>query len=246
MIPKIIHYCWLGNNPKSKLIEKCIASWREKLPDYKIVEWSESNFDINNHAFMSEAYKIGKFAFSSDQLRYLVLSKYGGIFLDCDVGVLRSMDSLLDNELFLGLEEHVGNKFVVNPGLVIGCEPNNWLINKMVAKYESCRFLDEFNNPNMSLSSPFLLTTELLKYGYQNNNVEQDLEGKIKIYPTSFFDPIDHKSFRQNLKGNWREAYTIHWGAGSWLGRNAKYRRYFSLIVRKIFGNRIIDIIRRK
>lgn len=38
MIPKVIHYCWFGHNKKSELLEKCIASWYEYCPDYKIIE----------------------------------------------------------------------------------------------------------------------------------------------------------------------------------------------------------------
>ena len=46
-IPKVIHYCWFGNNAKSELILKCIESWRKYLPDFEIIEWNETNFDVN-------------------------------------------------------------------------------------------------------------------------------------------------------------------------------------------------------
>ena len=47
MINKVIHYCWFGRNPKSDLINRCIESWKKYCPDYEIIEWNESNFDIN-------------------------------------------------------------------------------------------------------------------------------------------------------------------------------------------------------
>lgn len=28
-IPKVIHYCWFGNNPKPKVIQNCIESWKK-------------------------------------------------------------------------------------------------------------------------------------------------------------------------------------------------------------------------
>lgn len=31
-IPKIIHYCWLGGNPKPESVIKCIESWKKILP----------------------------------------------------------------------------------------------------------------------------------------------------------------------------------------------------------------------
>ena len=47
MIPKIIHYCWFGKNPKPQLAETCMNSWRKYCPDYKIIEWNEDNYDIS-------------------------------------------------------------------------------------------------------------------------------------------------------------------------------------------------------
>ena len=38
MIPKIIHYVWVGNNPKPKDIKKCMKTWKKHLKDYKIIE----------------------------------------------------------------------------------------------------------------------------------------------------------------------------------------------------------------
>ena len=46
MIPKKIHYIWLGKNSYPNLMDICINSWREKLPDYEIVEWNEENLNF--------------------------------------------------------------------------------------------------------------------------------------------------------------------------------------------------------
>lgn len=51
MIPRVIHYCWLGDNPLTKSAQKCIASWRKYLPDYEIKEWNESNFYVLSHPY---------------------------------------------------------------------------------------------------------------------------------------------------------------------------------------------------
>ena len=52
MIPKKIHYVWVGHNPKSPIIEECIATWKKKLPDYQIIEWNEDNFDMLVNRFI--------------------------------------------------------------------------------------------------------------------------------------------------------------------------------------------------
>ena len=49
MIPKIIHYVWVGGNPKPKNIQKCMKTWSKHLKDYQIIEWNESNFDIHEN-----------------------------------------------------------------------------------------------------------------------------------------------------------------------------------------------------
>src|SRR5699024_8907222 len=104
MIPKIIHYCWFGGNELSKTTKVCINSWKKKLPDYKIIEWNESNFDINSNQYVKEAYQAGRYAFVTDYVRLYVLYHYGGIYMDTDVEVLKSLDSFLKHQAFTGCE----------------------------------------------------------------------------------------------------------------------------------------------
>jgi len=82
MIPNVIHYCWFGRNPLPKSAQKCIASWRKFLPDYKIKEWNEDNFDVNQNQYVKEAYEVKKFAFVTDYVRFWILYKYGGVYFN--------------------------------------------------------------------------------------------------------------------------------------------------------------------
>ena len=66
MIPKIIHYCWFGGAKKSKLIQKCMKSWRKFCPDYEIKEWNETNFDVHCCKYVEDAYAAKKWAFIAD------------------------------------------------------------------------------------------------------------------------------------------------------------------------------------
>ena len=92
MIPKIIHYIWLGGKPLPKIAEKCIKSWQRYCPDYKIKRWDESNLDLDKYQFARDAYDAKKFAFASDVLRTDILYQYGGIYLDIDVELLKNID----------------------------------------------------------------------------------------------------------------------------------------------------------
>ena len=122
MISKQIHYIWLGNNPLPPTIEKCIESWRKNLPDYEIKCWNESNLHITDPVYL-KTLESKKWAFASDIARLHVLYKHGGIYLDTDMEVIKSLDPLLNTELFIGLED----KKHIAAG-IIGCTPNNQFI----------------------------------------------------------------------------------------------------------------------
>ena len=104
MIPKVIHYCWFGGNPLPASAKKCIASWRKYLPDYEIKEWNESNFDVNIIPYTAEAYKAKKYAFVSDYARFWIFYKYGGLYFDTDVEVIKNMDDIIAKGPFMGCE----------------------------------------------------------------------------------------------------------------------------------------------
>ena len=135
MIPKIIHYCWFGRNPLPELARKCIASWRKYLPDYEIKEWNEDNFDVNIIPYTAEAYAQKKYAFVSDYARFWILYRYGGIYFDTDVEVIRPLDDIIARGCFMGFEtdpapKQSGVDACVNPGLGLGVAPGLGLIKK--------------------------------------------------------------------------------------------------------------------
>ena len=82
MIPKIIHYCWFGGNPKPEIIQKCMASWKQYCPDWEIREWNEENFDVSAMPYTQEAYEAKKWAFVSDVARLHAVYECGGIYMD--------------------------------------------------------------------------------------------------------------------------------------------------------------------
>ena len=88
MIPKKIHYVWVGHNPKSPIIEECITTWKKKLPDYQIIEWNEDNFDMHENRYIEQAYAAKKWAFVSDQVRARTINEQVGLYLDTDVSVV--------------------------------------------------------------------------------------------------------------------------------------------------------------
>lgn len=105
MIPKKIHYVWVGGQKKPKDIERCINSWKKNLKGYEIKEWNENNFDINSHSFTKGAYKSKKWAYVSDYIRMYALYEEGGIYLDTDNLVLEDLEKFLNDRAFVGFEK---------------------------------------------------------------------------------------------------------------------------------------------
>ena len=101
-IPKIIHYCWFGGNPMPDSFQKCIDSWKQVMPEYEIVCWDESNFDLTSVPFVSEAAEMKKWAFVSDYVRLYALYYQGGIYLDTDVEIVQPLDRFLMHSFFSG------------------------------------------------------------------------------------------------------------------------------------------------
>jgi len=102
-IPRTIHYCWFGKAPMSELGERCMATWRAEMPDYRIEKWDESRLD-RSIPYVDIAYRAEKFAFVADYVRLMALYERGGLYFDTDIEVIRSFDGLLDHRLFMGLQ----------------------------------------------------------------------------------------------------------------------------------------------
>ena len=124
MIPKIIHYVWFGDKPSGEVEKKCIASWKKYCPDYEIKLWNEESFDLKGAGvYAQQAYDEEQWAFVSDVARLYVLKEYGGIYMDTDMEVIKSLDDFLELPAFMGFEI----ESEISTG-IIGAEPHNPLI----------------------------------------------------------------------------------------------------------------------
>lgn len=197
MIPKIIHYCWFGRNPLPELAQKCIASWKKYLPDYEIKEWNEDNFDVNIIPYTAEAYAMKKYAFVSDYARFWILHKYGGIYFDTDVEVIRPIDDIIARGNFMGFETDPNpakcdaSNASVNPGLGLGVAPGLGLYREMLDLYAALRFRREDGTLNQKTIVAY--TTEvLLRHGLSGDNDRPQHVAGVWVYPPDVFCPMDH------------------------------------------------------
>ena len=130
-IPKVIHYCWFGRGPRSELMVRCMESWKNYCPDYEIIEWNEDNFDVDFCAYAAKAYRQKRYGFLPDAARLKIIYDNGGIYLDTDVELKRSLDELLELPAWFGYGTDTG----INPGSGFGGEKGNPFIKKLLDQY---------------------------------------------------------------------------------------------------------------
>lgn len=184
MIPKIIHYCWFSNDKKPETIVRCINSWKQHLPEYEIKCWDASCFDNIESKFANEAFRNRKWAFASDYVRLYALYTEGGIYLDSDVMVYGSIDSLLENDFFSGLEmrdkEH--SQIYLEAAIMGACKGNPF-IRQCLDKYDNRSFIKE--DGSFDLTPIPTIVSEILeeKYGWIRKDCTQSIGG-MTVYST--------------------------------------------------------------
>ena len=227
MIPKIIHCCWFGRNPKSKLTKKCIRSWKRYCRGYEIVEWNEDNYDISSAPlYVRQAYEAKKWAFVTDYVRLQVIYENGGIYLDTDVEMIRRPDKLLSCSAFFGFE---GSKYIAT-GLGFGAEKGSPLLKELMDDYSDISFVLE-DGAFDATTCPVRNTEVFVKHGLKADGTYQVLEDGIYFFPTEYFCPVKFGKIT-------RKTFSVHHYLGSWCPpeEQASNRIY---VERQLHGNRV-------
>ncbi len=215
MIPKIVHYCWFGRGPKPEMAQRCIASWKKFLPEYEFKEWNEDNFDLDLYPYVREAYDARKFAFVTDVVRLYALYSEGGIYMDTDVEVLKSLDSLLDYEAVSGFET---DKYV--PTGLMASEKGMPIFGEFLHEYDNLHFVTE-NGEYDTTTNVVRITNTCLKYGFVPNNQFQIING-FALLPKDYLCPKDSITKELHLTDN---SLCIHHFDGSWLSTTKKIKK---------------------
>lgn len=243
MIPKIIHYCWIGGAPLPELAEKCIASWKKHMPSWQIMRWDESNFDIAAAPlYVRQAYEARKFAFVSDYVRLWALEQYGGLYMDVDFEAFRPFDDLMDKyPAFAGYE---GSKRKPVMQGVIASEPHGAWVKDMLGTYEGRKFIKADGSLDLTPNTSYF-TDRLEAQGFVADGKEKDFYVKsisnlkfkisnleepmffLHVFPVHYFCPVLTTGEDVRTK----ETYCEHKGESSWAvntGWKAKLLKFFS------------------
>lgn len=215
MIPKIIHFCWLSDDPYPEHIKECIDSWHKYLPDYEFIHWNFDRFPHGKSQWVDQAFSHHKYAFAADYIRLYALYHHGGIYLDCDVEVLSSFDPFLGLKTMMCWQKGI-------PGLEVaafGVEKHSEWVKDCLDAYDGLSFIDGNGNFDIQVL-PERIEECLLKKNYKlseissiNDAYATQNDGFIPVFAPEFFSPKSYRTKKIDVTSN---TVCIHHFDGSW------------------------------
>lgn len=225
MLPKIIHYCWFGGGDKPELVQRCIASWHQHMPDWQYMEWNEDTLSafclsaslpspLTANRYCAEAYAAHKYAFVSDVVRLFVLEQFGGLYMDVDFEVYKSFEPLMDcpEGAFVGRE---GSKHQPPMLGVMAAEPHSPWIAAMKDMYNERSFLLSPSLQERGRGGEAYDLTTNVSYFAASGVHRPDW---VHIYPVDYFCPVLTTGERVQSENTYCEHKGLHsWGKkGGW------------------------------
>lgn len=209
-IPPILHYCWFGHGEIPPEQQNCLRTWKRYCPDYTIMMWDESNYNVNVCKYVREAYETKNYAFVSDYARMDVVYQYGGIYLDTDVEIKQNLDWLRNYRAFFSY----GKWPAINSGCGFGAEPQSELV-RTIRDYprKYIPFIMENGKWNRTTNC-YYESVVLEEYGFCMNFLSQIVEDVLVLSPLFFpsslhMDLIEKESAfimaQHHDAGSWRE-----------------------------------------
>ena len=235
-INRKVHYCWFGKKPKPDSVLEYIEGWKKKLPEYEIIEWNETNFNIDICKYVREAYDSEKYAFVSDYARLLALYNHGGVYLDTDVEIRKNLAPLLETgKLTFGFEEL---NFIATSTLI--APKSSAFIKQFLDSYHARSFIS--STGELDTSTNVQVLTRLLEgIGLKKNGRYQKLsfEGEdIIVLEQDKLSPFDYINYHDRSSAN---TYAVHHFSNSWADASSLRKSK----IKKIIGKNNLRILRK-
>lgn len=207
MIPKIIHYIWMGSNQLPEEYKKNIEKCRTLNPNYEIKIWNENNYDFKKNAYMKEAYELGCYGFVVNYARLDIVHNEGGIYLDTDVEVINKLDNLLNDAVFFNM----GCSDRINMGCGFGANKGNSIIKEIMLAFENSHFADD-NGKALKKPCNSFVNPILKRIGFEMINKYQKI-GDAVLYPSEVMSPLSLEFMEDNFT---EKTLSVHNEHGTW------------------------------
>jgi mannosyltransferase OCH1-like enzyme len=206
-IPHKIHQIWVGPNPlpsKSKNFSKEIKTLH---PNFKYKLWTDKDITPANFSNYKYIMETKSYAQKADIMRYEILYKEGGIYIDIDFQLFKNIEPLLTNELIVCHEDpftylHMSVGF-------IAATKHNPNLKRCVDNIKSIHF----SLPINFATGPVYFRSNIIF----NKNVtilDTNVLYPIHWFPNKFYSLLGTPKYTQNSFGE--ETYGIHHWNGDW------------------------------
>lgn len=175
MIPKIFHRVWLGGKPMPSYFVRWGESWLKKHPSWTMKLWTEK--EIRRFTNVDILPRCTSVAQQADIIRYEVLYREGGVYLDTDMECLKNIDMLIQGEDLFVCWQREDLKILSNA--IFGASKNHKILQSIVW---ACR--KEFQpDPWNAMGPPFFTKKVLGQPG-------------VRIYKRETFIPFTHAEYK--------------------------------------------------
>lgn len=185
----MFHRVWLGGQ-EPEWLRRLARTWTDNHPEWELRQWTDENvhelFPLTNQAVYDAATAIAPRnvgQLRSDVLRYEILARFGGVWIDADLECLEPIDDLLEGaECFAAWEEQdrwIGNTF-------LGSVPGHPFMERLVAAIPGSVEANRGRRPNR-MTGPHLVTRLWRGDPSGLTILDQSL-----IFPYSWRDIADH------------------------------------------------------
>ncbi len=230
-IPKIIHQIWSDFfHPLPDCFKELSQTWKHDYPEWKYEFWDDNRmnqFVINNYPQYWEFYNRFPYDIQRwDAIRYLILDKMGGMYVDFDYESIKPLDQLLEDKrcCFAAEPEHTYSFFdknvMFNNALMLSV-PEHPFIQNIIHSVFCERTLNYPVLPKdrcvLNTTGPFLLIDLY-------NNLPVSEKSDVYLVPAKFVTPFDGNQAKlaragvenSELETCLEDAYAVHYFIGNW------------------------------
>lgn len=225
-IPKIIHQIWVEKIPLPEFFYQFGETWKVFNPSWEYIFWDKSKIDsfvqknFPDYISILKGYKYDVQRW--DVIRYLILYKFGGVYVDFDYECLESIDNLLlDKNCCFGLEpeEHatIFQKKIVISNAFIAIKPKHPFMKQILKTVKSSSSVSEEKLIYvLETTGPHMLIDLYDQYPQKD---------EISLIPSEFISPLTKMDVANYLNGmideelfekKIQKAVAIHYFWGSW------------------------------
>lgn len=232
-IPKIIHQIWSGTDePLPVHFKELGETWKRDYPLWKYEFWDNDRMNQFIRDFYPQYWEVyNEFPYNIqrwDAIRYLILYKLGGMYVDFDYESIKPLDEILEEKTCCFASEPMehlsvfGRNMYINNALMASI-PNHPFMNEIIHRVfmpgvRNEKYADKMEEV-LKTTGPIVISDLLEQTEYKKD---------VFILSANYVSPFSKMDARRFLSGSYdenfeeylekklEEAFAIHYFIGAW------------------------------